>query len=75
MNIKDLWIGESVRIKTSGKTGRFEGINHQGKARISVDQKILLVAAENLEVLPEKEYFPDINDYLKEQVRQEKKKV
>ena len=73
MNIKDLWIGESVRIKTSGKTGRFEGINHQGKARISVDQKILLVAAENLEVLPEKEYFPDINDYLKEQVRQEKK--
>ena len=73
MNIKDLWIGESVRIKTSGKTGRFEGINHQGKARISVDQKILLVAAENLEVLPEKEYFPDINDYLKEQVKQEKK--
>lgn len=41
MNIKDLWIGESVRIKTSGKTGRFEGINHQGKARISVDQKNL----------------------------------
>ncbi|MBK7805402.1 MAG: Smr/MutS family protein [Saprospiraceae bacterium] len=71
--LKDLWIGESVLIRSSGKTGRFEGINKEGKARIRVENKILLVTSENLDIVPEKEHFPDIHDYLNEEKNVDKK--
>ncbi len=64
MQLKDLWVGESVLIRSSGKTGKFEGINKEGKARIRVESKILLVTVDNLDVVPEKEHFPDIHDFL-----------
>lgn len=64
MNLKDLWTGEKVIIKSSGKTGTFEGINIEGKARIKVEGKILLVKNNNLDLFPEKEHFPDIHVFL-----------
>jgi len=64
MRLQDLWVGESVMIRSSGKTGKFEGFNKEGKARIRVKDKILLVSGENLEILPEKEHFPDIHAFL-----------
>lgn len=73
MNLKSLWRGEQVKIISSGKAGKFEGINKEGKARISVQDKILLVLANNLEIIPEKEHFIDINDYLNEEKIKENK--
>ncbi|MBK8053495.1 MAG: Smr/MutS family protein [Saprospiraceae bacterium] len=65
MNLKELWTGEKVMIKSSGRIGIFEGINAEGKARIKYENKIFLVTAQNLEIVPEKEVFPDIHEYLK----------
>jgi dsDNA-specific endonuclease/ATPase MutS2 len=67
MNLKDLWMGESVSIIASGKTGKFEGINKEGKARVLINDKILLVHSTNLEVIPEKEHFPDIHEMLRDE--------
>jgi DNA-nicking Smr family endonuclease len=64
MNLKELWTGEKVMIKSSGRSGTFEGINAEGKARIRSENKIYLATAENLEVIPEKDIFPDIHEYL-----------
>lgn len=73
-DIKDLWIGDRIRIKTSGKLGRFEGINKDGKARISVDNKIILTAAVNLEKLPDDPTHSfDIDRYLEEEKAKEQK--
>jgi dsDNA-specific endonuclease/ATPase MutS2 len=73
MQLKDLWVGESVLIRSSGKTGRFEGINQEGKARIRVENKILLVTGDNLDVVPEKDHFPDIDDFLNAENKLENK--
>lgn len=73
MQLKDLWVGESVLIKSSGKTGKFEGINKEGKARIRVESKILLVTGDNLDVVPEKEHFQDIHDFLNSENKSENK--
>ncbi len=73
MNLENLWTGEKVIIKSSGRIGIFEGINIEGKARIKSNGKIYLTKAENLEVLPEKEHFPDIHDFLNLELKQEKK--
>lgn len=73
MNLKTLWIGEKILIKSSGKSGTFEGIGKDGKARILTGGKILLVTETNIEVLPEAEYFPDINNMLVEDERKHPK--
>ncbi|MBK8519027.1 MAG: Smr/MutS family protein [Saprospiraceae bacterium] len=64
MNLSELWTGEKVRIKSSGRIGRFQGVNNNGKARIKSEEKIFLVNLENLEVLPESEYFPNMDEFL-----------
>ncbi|MBK9253912.1 MAG: Smr/MutS family protein [Saprospiraceae bacterium] len=58
IDIKNLWIGDPVMIIKSGKTGKFAGINDDGRARINVDGKILLVSASNLDLMPEPDSFP-----------------
>lgn len=65
MNLKDLWIGDMVLILSSGKKGRFNGENKEGKARIEVGDKILLVTHTNLQLLPEEEFYPDIHEFLR----------
>ncbi len=67
MNIKELWIGESVEIVTSNRVGKFEGISKDGRARISHNGKIYLVRASNLKIYVEpkvdrvKELMNEIN--------------
>jgi dsDNA-specific endonuclease/ATPase MutS2 len=67
MNLKELWTGETLRILSSGKIGKFEGINKDGKVRVRVGEKVLLVQSQNIEIIPEKEYFPDIHAFLAEE--------
>ncbi|MBK8348132.1 MAG: Smr/MutS family protein [Saprospiraceae bacterium] len=63
MNLNELWIGDLLSVRSSGRIGKFAGIK-DGKARISSDGKIFLVVATNLERVPEKEYFENIHDFL-----------
>ena len=64
MKVNELWTGEKVKIRSSGRIGRFQGLNSRGKARIKSEGKIFLVNPENLEVIPESEYFPNIDEFL-----------
>ncbi len=52
--MKDFWIGDWVKIISSGRIGKFEG-EVNGKARIRVNNKLLLVAADDLKLLDEKD--------------------
>ena len=53
----DFWIGDWVRVLSSGKIGKFEGsVNRQ--AKLKIDNKLLLVLLSDLELLPE-ELIPD----------------
>ncbi len=66
VNLKDLWIGDKVRLCASGRIGKFEGVNKDGKARISIDAKIILTSASNLERVEVEEPFFDIDLFLAE---------
>jgi len=48
VDLKELWIGDLLKIISSGRIGKFEGINPKGKARINVSGKIYLATAKNL---------------------------
>ena len=51
VNLKDLWIGENMKIKGSGILGTFEGIGKSNKAKILTGGKIVLVDPHNLELV------------------------
>jgi len=53
MNIKELWVGESVRMVSSGRIGRYEGISKDGRARVSFNNKVYLVKPANLKIYKE----------------------
>lgn len=63
MELGDLWIGDLLRIKSSGKIGKFEGVNKEGKARIKVKDKVLLATSKNVEVVSEKELASSLNKH------------
>lgn len=64
MDLTSIWRGEKVKILKSGRIGIFEGINKDGKARIKTNNKILLISASNLEIIPEVEHHFDIDAFL-----------
>jgi len=47
-----LWIGDHVQIIKSGRTGIYEGVNPSGKARVKIDDKIIITAFENIRIAP-----------------------
>lgn len=53
MNIKELWVGESVRMVASGRIGIYEGPSKDGRARVSINEKVYLVKPANLEIYTE----------------------
>jgi len=50
MNIKELWVGENVKIISSSRIGRFEGIAGDGRARVSSKGKMYLIKDTNLRI-------------------------
>jgi len=62
LDLKILWIGDSLRIKSSGKEGVFAGLGKDGKARIKYKGKILLVKSTNLEIVEDQEEDELINE-------------
>ena len=55
VDLKELWIGDMVRLIKSNRIGKFEGIHKNGKARVLVHHEIILSTAANLRLLTEKE--------------------
>jgi len=49
MDLKEVWIGENIKVRSSGRIGKYEGISKDGRARVSSAGKIYLVKATNLE--------------------------
>jgi dsDNA-specific endonuclease/ATPase MutS2 len=82
MDLNELWIGDRVRLINSGREGRFEGLNPEGKARIKVAKSVIITNGANLEMISEQEVFPDIDAFLRKEeedaskvVREKSKKV
>ena len=54
LNVKHLWIGDLLRIKADGRVASFEG-EVNGKLKIRIGDKVILLDAEQLEIAPEKD--------------------
>jgi len=50
INLKELWIGDDLKIKSSGRIGKFDGVHTNGQAQIKSGSKIFLVDAIDLEL-------------------------
>lgn len=61
LNIEDLWIGDLIRLKKSGRIGKFDGRSGHKKVRIKVGDKIVITPLTNIEMAPEgSEVAPNI---------------
>lgn len=60
LNLKDLWIGENVKLKSNQKEGKFEGRGAQNHAFVRIDGKMHLIKASDLEIVTEKEPVIDL---------------
>jgi len=54
MSKLEFWIGDRVRILSSGKEGVYEGTSKDGRARIKWNNKILLTKIQNLEPIADR---------------------
>ena len=52
VDINDLWIGDLLRLKKSGRIGTFEGRSGHKKVRVKVADKIVITPVTNVELAP-----------------------
>jgi predicted metallo-beta-lactamase superfamily hydrolase len=55
MDLNELWIGDTVKLQSSGKIGTYIGTNSEGRPRVRCGTKVILTAANNIEVFHESE--------------------
>ncbi len=60
LKLDDLWIGDKVLLKKSGRVGTFEGVKN-GKVRVKCADKIVVTPVVNLDIYIEKEVTPDFS--------------
>jgi len=48
MDIKELWIGDPIMSRKSGKTGTYEGTNDKGKVRLKATDKVYLISPQDI---------------------------
>ena len=53
LNIDDLWIGDKLLLKKSGRIGKFDGRSGHKKVRIKVGEKTVITPITNVEMAPE----------------------
>ena len=53
MDLSELWIGDSVKLRSSGKVGTYIGTNAKGRPRVQLEDKVVLTRPNNLEVYEE----------------------
>lgn len=55
LNLKDLWIGENVKLKSNQKEGKFEGRGAKNHAFVRINGKMHLIEASDLEIVKEED--------------------
>ncbi|MDF1698203.1 MAG: Smr/MutS family protein [Saprospiraceae bacterium] len=61
IDINDLWIGDLLLLKKSGRIGKFDGRSGHKKVRVKIGNKIVISPITNIEMAPESsETTPDI---------------
>lgn len=63
LDIKDLWIGDLLLLRKSGRKGIYKGVNKNGKLRIDIDGKIVLTSKSNVVIIEEDEEVQDYFDF------------
>ena len=53
VDIKDLWIGDIVILKKSGRIGKFSGKTEGSKLKVKVGEKVVITSPSNIELAPE----------------------
>jgi len=54
MNLDDLWIGDRLRIKSTGVVGRYHGLK-SGKAKIQTEEGLFEATPEDIELIDEEQ--------------------
>lgn len=70
IDLKELWIGDILKIISSGRIGKFEGLHPNGKARINATGKIYLASAKNL--IPYEEAEEEVTLIFEDEVKSSK---
>ncbi len=69
---KELWIGDLLKVIKSGKIGKFEGVKEDGRFRVRLGDKVILIKDIYLEKIDEatrvKKEFEIREDVLKEKL-------
>jgi dsDNA-specific endonuclease/ATPase MutS2 len=53
IDINDLWIGDLLLLKKSGRIGKFEGRSGHKKVKVKVGDKTVITPVSNIELAPE----------------------
>ena len=53
MKPDELWIGDWLKSKITGRTGRYEGMDAKGRLRVNIDGSIVLMKSVNAELTTE----------------------
>ena len=53
VDINDLWIGDIVILKKSGRVGKFSGKSEGSKLRVKVGDKVVITTPSNIDLAPE----------------------
>lgn len=61
IDIDELWIGDLLLLKKSGRTGKFDGRSGHKKVRVKVGDKVVITPISNVEIAPEKTEEPQFD--------------
>ncbi|MEZ4911902.1 MAG: Smr/MutS family protein [Saprospiraceae bacterium] len=61
---KDFWIGDKVLLRSSKRIGVYQGKSKDGRAKIKIENKIIITNESNVEIIPENEQYFDIDTFL-----------
>ena len=53
MDLSELWIGDTVKLRSSGKVGTYVGTNAKGRPRVRIGDKVVLTRPNNIDTYEE----------------------
>lgn len=69
INLKDLWIGDKLKVTANDMVGTFEGIDNEGRAKIRINTTIHVYNKEALEVFKAEEPMDIDLDLLNDDIK------
>jgi len=59
IKVSELWIGDLLLLKKSGRIGKFAGISADQKVKVKLENKIIITTPGNIEYAPESKSGPE----------------